>query len=536
MAKRKVRVISAIVIATILLVSFVLGGVALTAENALFKNNTPTYITIGTDVTGSVTSKKDYEAYIFEVPEVGALSYNLAHENFMDSGKAGWICTLYKLLDIEGSNEKEYKEITTQTSFWSDVTSDWKKIGVTPGTYCIIVTPGLYFLESEYTLKTELELSDNYEKEPNDTKETSSIIDVGYGKYGLSSARANDTDIDWYQFDIAKDSCVNISFTHPDGTFPTVGWTVTLMNSAGDKITQFTSRLTDLIIKTGVIGLKSGRYYISVEAQTDSADEYTVLVGAEKAVNFEFEFNDTPEQAINLPQGTPISGCLAERLLSLDKDYYKFTVEGEGYVDLTFTHLLQEGDKNGWNIRVLKELPNGKYTEIVRKVAKWNVETLEIKNLGLSAGDYYVLIDGDSVSYNSATYSITWSFTEKPNFEREPNSDMHNCQTIEIGQKYYGAIISSGTVYDEDYYRFTLNDAKNVCLILNHERFEDSGIYWTMSIIDDKGNVVVKVDSPFNQPITSTGVIEQLPAGVYFVKVETGLYGSEQPYEIQLIG
>ncbi len=535
MTKRKVKVISAAVVACVLLVTFVLGGIALSVENALFKNNTPTYIKVGSDITGIVTSKEDYDSYIFEIPKNGAFTYGLEHENFMDSAKSGWVVTLYKLLDISGSNEKEYKEITTQVSFWSDVTSDWKTIGITPGTYCIMVTPGLYFLDSEYTLKTTFSESDNYEKEPNDTKETASPMNVGYGKYGLSSARNEGTDIDWYAFDIDRDSCVNISFTHPDGTFPTVGWTVTLINEAGKKISQFTSRLTDLILKTGVLGLKAGRYYISVEAQTDSADEYTLLVGAEKAINFEFEFNDTPEEAIDLPQGVSISGSLADRLLSLDKDYYKFTVEGEGYIDLTFNHPVLEGNKNGWNVRILKENADGKYQEIARKVSKWNVDTLEINNLGLPAGDYYVLVDGDSVSYNSETYTLKWNFTEKKNFEREPNSDMLNCQTVEFKETYHGALISSGVTYDEDYYRFNLVDTKTIGLVFGHEALQDSGTYWTVSIIDDKGNVKAEVTSALNESLTNIGVIE-LPAGVYFVKVETGMYGSEIPYEFQLIG
>ncbi len=535
MAKRKVRVIFSALIAVILLVTLILGSIALSVENALFKNNTPTYIKIGYDVTGAVTSKQDYEAYIFEVPENGALNYVLEHENFRDSGKSGWIVTLYKLLDIDDSNEKEYKEITTQTSFWSDATSDWKKIGVTPGTYCIMVKPGLYFLESDYTLKTSFEPSDNYEKEPNDSKETSSPIGVGYGKNGLSSARNEGTDIDWYSFDVDIDSCVNISFTHPDGTFPTVGWTVTLLNEAGNKITQFTSRLTELILKTGTIGLKAGRYYICVEAQNDGADEYTILVGSQKATNFEFEINDTPEEAIHLPQGVGISGSLADRLLSLDKDYYKFTVEGNGFVDLKFTHPVLDGDKNGWNIRVLKELPDGTYHEIVRKVSKWNAEELLISNLGLPAGEYYLLVDGDSVSYNSETYTIQWNFTEKEDFEREPNSDMLNCQTVEFGQSYTGALISSDVTYDEDYFRFNLTDTKTVCVEFSHEKLQDSGVYWNISIIDDKGNIKTEITSKLNEELTSTGVVE-LPAGVYFVKIETGMYGSEIPYQFRLVG
>ncbi len=533
MIKRKI--IAVVLVATVLLTIFACVGVALTAGNDLFKNNTPTYMKLGNDITGIITSKKDYEAYIFEVEENGTLTFNLEHENFMDPAKSGWDVTLYKITDVPESRQKNYIEISNQTSFWSDVTSDWKPVGLSSGTYCILVAPGLYFLDSEYTLKTSFAVSNNYEAEPNDTKENATPISVGYGKYGLSSNRQEGTDVDWYVFDITKDSCINISFTHPDGTFPTVGWTVSLIDSTGEKITQFASRKTDLIIKTGAIGLKPGRYYVNIEAQADSADEYTILVGADKAVNFEFEVNDTPEQAISLPHGVGISGSLAEKLLGLDKDYYKFTVEGKGYIDLLFTHTLQDGDKNGWNIRVLKELEDGSYHEIVRKISKWNEESLKIEGLGLAAGEYYVLIDGDSVAYNSSTYTVKWNFTEKENYEREPNSTMLNCQTVEFNQEYYGSLIYSDVTYDEDYYRFRLVDDKSVAVQFAHEAGNDSGKYWTISIINDKGEIMKQVESSLNESLVSTGVVE-LPAGVYFVKIETGMYGSEIPYSFKVVG
>ena len=535
MTKCKKKIIALALTVAVLAGIFAVCGIALDMGDSVFKTNTPTYIKAGSSIKGIITDKEDYEAYVFDITANGALNLVLEHENFTDTGKSGWIVTLYKILSKEGSTEKIYKELAYYQSFWSDATSDWKDVGVTPGTYCVMVTPGLYFLESEYTLKTTFTQSDSYEKEPNDVKADATPVSVGYGKYGNTSNRSSGTDMDWYVFNLTQDSCVNISFAHPDGTFPVVGWTVTLYNAENQKITQFTSRRTDLILKTGKLGLKAGEYHICVEAQTDSADEYTLIVGSEKAVNFEFEFNDTPAEAIELPQGIAVSGSLADRLLSLDKDYYKFTVDGAGYIDLSFTHELQDGNKNGWNVRILKELPDGTYHEIVRRISKWNVEKLELKGLGLPAGDYYVLVDGDSVSYNSTTYTLQWSFTQAENYEHEPNSSMLNCQTIDLGTHYQGVIISSDVTYDEDYYRFNLTDSRRVCVEFSHENVAGSDICWNISIIDDKGNVKSEITSALNESLVSTGVVE-LPAGVYFVKIETGMYGSELPYKIRLVG
>ena len=538
MTKSKKRLIAIISIVAILLGIVTCCGVALSVNDKLFSTSTPTYMTLGTTLEGRITARDDYEAFIVEVPTDGALTVCLKHENYEDYAKSGWVVTLYKVLNKQGSTAHEYQEIAYFESFWADVTSDWDAVGVSAGTYCIMVEPSAYFHSVDFTISTVFEQSNAYGREPNETEATATQLDVGYGKHGNTSNRQEGTDVDWYAFDIRTDSCVNISFTHPDGTSPTVGWVVTLQNEQGQKITQFTSRLfkDDIAIKTGKIGLKAGRYYICVEAQTDMADEYSIVLGSEKASNFEFEMNDTPETAISLPHGVLMNGSLADRLLSLDKDYYKFTVEGEGYIDLTFNHALQTGDKNGWNVRILKELADGSYCEIIKRISKWNIETMELKNIGLPAGDYYLLVDGDSVSYNSTTYSVKWSFTAVENYEREPNSSFLNCQTIEFRTDYSGAIMSSADmVFDEDYYRFTVNNKKNVSVEFSHKIQSSSDVCWNISIIDDKGNVYAEVKSPLNKQIVVTDVVE-LPAGVYFIKVETGDYGSEMPYKIRLSG
>ncbi len=531
MKKRKTKITALVVCLAVLFGALCAGVIAVSVNNGLFKNNTPTYIKLGTELTGIIRSSDDYEAYMFDVEEPGTLVLRLNHEDFLDSTKSGWTLTLYRVFEGE---ETTYHEVAYFESFWSDMTSDWGETGLDKGTYLLMVNPGMYFLSSEYTLSTIFTPTDTFEREPNDNKDMSTLLQVGYGRYGVSSRREEGTDMDWYAFDLTEDSCINIAFTHSDETFPQVGWTVTLYNENDDKVTQFTSRLTDVVIKTGAIGLKSGRYYVSVEAQTELCKTYTLVVGADKAVNHEFELNDTPETAIDLPLNFEISGSLADRLLSLDKDYYKFTVEDEGYVDFTFSHELQDGNKNGWNIRIFKPLEDGTYYEIVRKVSKWNEEGIKIENLGLSPGDYYVCIDGDSMSYNSATYSCKWQFTADTVFESEPNSTMESADAIDVRTYYYGAIISSDVTYDEDYYKFTLDSDSSVCLEFGHERLTGSNTCWNASIVNEQGKVMCSLRSALNEGLVTTAVT-QLPAGTYYVKVETGMYGSEIPYYFKVV-
>ena len=215
-----------------------------------------------------------------------------------------------------------------------------------------------------------------------------------------------------------------------------------------------------------------------------------------------------------------------QRLCGLD-------LEG-GDVDIIFSHEEIEGDKNGWNIRLLQKQEDGTYLEIMKKISKWNSSGYNLSNFGLAEGEYYIVIDGDSLAYNSTSYTCQWNFTARTDFEIEPNGSMETAKDIQANTYYYGAIISSDVDFDEDYYRFEVDKERNVSLELWHEKVTDSSVTWVASIIDENGNVVKSVDSSLNQGLVSTGVVT-LKEGTYYIKIETGMYGSESPYYFKLV-
>lgn len=530
MNKRKVKIISVIVAVITVALSLCAIGYANTVNDGLFNMNTPMRITPNSTVVGTMESREDYEAFIFEIEKDGALNVRLDHDNLLDSVKCGYRVTLYKI--VEGA-EREYKELTYFDSFWSDVTASWGETGVSAGTYLVIVSPGTDVLLGEFTLVTTFTATSTFEKELNDTKETANAINVGKALYGSSSQRTDGYDDDWFVFELVKDSCINLSFAHEDLTFPKTGWNIKILSENEEIVCDFTSKLTDTLIKTGTIGLKAGVYYIKVENVSAIATTYSMVLGADKAVNHEFELNDTPETAIDLPQNIAMGGSLADRLLSLDKDYYKINVTENGVLDITFSHEALEGDKNGWNIRVLKE-ENGEYYEIVKKISVWNNKDCVIANLGLEKGEYFIVIDGDSLSYNSASYTLQWKLTPRSDFETEPNGTMLRAKEIEANKLYYGAIISSDMDFDEDYYKFEITEERNVILQLGHEKINDSSLTWIASIVDEDGYEICSVESSLNEGLVNADKVT-LPEGIYYVKVETGMYGSEAPYYFRLV-
>ena len=530
MNKRKVKILLVIVAIVALTISLCAIGYANLVNDGMFNMNTPTRITANSTVIGILESKEDYEAFIFDVEKDGALSVRLDHDDVLDYAKCGYKVTLYKIVEGE---QREYKEITYFESFWSDVTASWGETGVNAGTYMVVVSPGADALFGEFTLVTTFTATSNFEKELNDSKETADTLKVGRTIYASSSQRTEGYDHDWFRLELAEDSCVNISFNHEDLSLPQVVWNVKILSENDDVICDFASKLADAAIETGTLGLKAGVYYVKVENSAPIPTTYNLQLKAVKAVNHEFELNDTPETAIELPHNVAMGGSLADRLLSLDKDYYKLSVPEEGSLDIIFSHEALEGDKKGWNIRVLME-DDGEYKEIVKKISAWNIGECTIKNLGLGAGEYYIVVDGDSLSYNSASYNLKWVLTPRSDFETEPNGSKELAKEIEAKTFYYGAILSSDVDFDEDYYKFEITKECNVSVDLGHEKINDSSLTWTASIIDENGDVIASVESSLNEGLVNTGIVTLKP-GTYYIKVETGMYGSEVPYRIRLV-
>ena len=217
MNKRKVKIISVIVAVITVALSLCAIGYANTVNDGLFNMNTPMRITPNSTVVGTMESREDYEAYIFDIEKDGALDVRLDHDNLLDSVKCGYRVTLYKI--IEGES-REYKELTYFDSFWSDVTAGWGEIGVSKGTYVVVVSAGTDVLLGEFTLVTTFTATSAFEKEVNDSKESANILGVGHAVFGSSSQRTDGYDHDWFVFELLKDSCINLSFTHEDLTFP----------------------------------------------------------------------------------------------------------------------------------------------------------------------------------------------------------------------------------------------------------------------------------------------------------------------------
>ena len=545
--KRSIKKRTLIIIVTVaVLISLLATVCAIEVKDSLFYMNTPTFINTKTSdntngfnitVKGELKTKEDYEAYIFTLEENGALSLSFNHQSVQESMLDGWRVTLY-YIENPDDHRYEYNELTYFDAFWADVTSTWGETGVEAGTYCVVVEPGQLFLAGDFDLTVSFTPTESFEKEFNDTKETATNLRLNRVIYGSSSQRQGDADLDYYKFEITNDGYIDMIFSHDNSQLPQVGWVVRLFTENDYEIASFASKYQDPELKTGKINLHPGVYYILVETQVQDGMTYRLKIETGLSETTEFEINDTPEQAEIFKENSVVSGMLAPKVMGLDKDYFKITLTEKSYLTVNFTHEFdeKEGDEdyNGWNVRLLRPEKDGTYTEIVKRISKWNDEGVNITGMGLPAGDYYILVDADSMRYTSVPYSLTYTCQTDLLFESESNNTKETANEVGTLKDYYGTLISTDMNFDRDYYKFTVEKDRNIAFHFYHDYTNENDLAWVATIIDENGNEISKLESAKNEYQVTTGVIE-LKKGTYYILIENDLYSSEDTYWFRIV-
>ena len=358
------------------------------------------------------------------------------------------------------------------------------------------------------------------ETEPNENLATATEIPFNTAVEGnLSSS----TDKDWYKFSLAEDGIVSISFTHEKIDNSVTYWYIAVYKADGstyyNNVETYHPVYGNADVTLPDMGLPAGDYYILVFPYSYSNLKYAITVNFTPSASCETEDNNTFTTADNISVNQEYTGALSA---SLDIDWYKFTLDSDGYVSIVFNHAKIDDSDDYWRISVFKGDGVNYYNNIENYYPVAGNADRTLPDIGLAAGEYYVRVikgDGDNSLYN---YSLTVNFTATEKYETEENNSFNTADEISVNQEYNGVI---GTYNDVDWYKVSIPEDGYVSIAFNHAKIDDADDYWRVVVYQGDGVTYFNgVESIYAVAGNADSILPNMgfDKGEYYIKVMQG--------------
>lgn len=446
------------------------------------------YDRLGQTITGSISSASDTDYYKIISTTKGYLSFQLQHDKV--SGRLSTDIYSVAVCDAAGNT------LYTTTSKKDEEKSESVNFGLDAGTYYLKVS-GIQYMDASgsltvqgangetYKLKVSWTNADNWESESNDTYDTANTAVSGTTYSGDIRTYS---DVDYFKTSLSANGYINVKLTHPvvSGQETTNMFVLSVIRKVDkDQYTEvYTTKIRggDTSISTPNLGLPKGEYYIKIAGTGNTTGtllsgtsypvNYDVCIKAKTASDREVESNDSAATANTVKNGKTYYGSTSS---SSDKDYYKIKMSKAGYLQIKFGHKNSQSTASCYNV-VLYNKDNSE----IYKFTNTGTETSYTScKLGLDAGEYYVCVSQASTLY-TGDYTICLTQKAASGWETENNGDWASADNIQVGKAVKGVI--TGYSSDEDYYRFTLTKAQYINFSLAHEKINDAGRSWYVTL------------------------------------------------------
>ena len=480
--------------------------------------NTADTMTSGKAVYGSLYGVSDSDYYGFQTTKDGYIVINLQH-----SKVTGWQNkAIYAVTVCDTSGNSIYE----MTSKAEDEATDSIKLGLSAGKYYIKVAGQNAYYGGNYVIKTTFKACSTWEHESNDTYDTANTAVSGTTYSGDIRTYS---DVDYFKTSLSANGYINVKLTHPvvSGQETTNMFVLSVIRKVDkDQYTEvYTTKIRggDTSISTPNLGLPKGEYYIKIAGTGNTTGtllsgtsypvNYDVCIKAKTASDREVESNDSAATANTVKNGKTYYGSTSS---SSDKDYYKIKMSKAGYLQIKFGHKNSQSTASCYNV-VLYNKDNSE----IYKFTNTGTETSYTScKLGLDAGEYYVCVSQASTLY-TGDYTICLTQKAASGWETENNGDWASADNIQVGKAVKGVI--TGYSSDEDYYRFTLTKAQYINFSLAHEKINDAGRSWYVTLYNanakrgyqDYDHVYSYAGSTYTE---SSAV--KLSRGTYYLKVQ----------------
>jgi fibronectin type 3 domain-containing protein len=480
--------------------------------------NTADTMTSGKAVYGSLYGVSDSDYYGFQTTKDGYIVINLQH-----SKVTGWQNkAIYAVTVCDTSGNSIYE----MTSKAEDEATDSIKLGLSAGKYYIKVAGQNAYYGGNYVIKTTFKACSTWEHESNDTYDTANTAVSGTTYSGDIRTYS---DVDYFKTSLSANGYINVKLTHPvvSGQETTNMFVLSVIRKVDkDQYTEvYTTKIRggDTSISTPNLGLPKGEYYIKIAGTGNTTGtllsgtsypvNYDVCIKAKTASDREVESNDSAATANTVKNGKTYYGSTSS---SSDKDYYKIKMSKAGYLQIKFGHKNSQSTASCYNV-VLYNKDNSE----IYKFTNTGTETSYTScKLGLDAGEYYVCVSQASTLY-TGDYTICLTQKVASGWETENNGDWASADNIQVGKAVKGVI--TGYSSDEDYYRFTLTKAQYINFSLAHEKINDAGRSWYVTLYNadakrgyqDYDHIYSYAGSTYTE---SSAV--KLSRGTYYLKVQ----------------
>lgn len=480
--------------------------------------NTADTMTSGKAVYGSLYGVSDSDYYGFQTTKDGYIVINLQHSKV--TGRQNKAIYAVTVCDTSGNS------IYEMTSKAEDEATDSIKLGLSAGKYYIKVAGQNAYYGGNYVIKTTFKACSTWEHESNDTYDTANTAVSGTTYSGDIRTYS---DVDYFKTSLSANGYINVKLTHPvvSGQETTNMFVLSVIRKVDkDQYTEvYTTKIRggDTSISTPNLGLPKGEYYIKIAGTGNTTGtllsgtsypvNYDVCIKAKTASDREVESNDSAATANTVKNGKTYYGSTSS---SSDKDYYKIKMSKAGYLQIKFGHKNSQSTASCYNV-VLYNKDNSE----IYKFTNTGTETSYTScKLGLDAGEYYVCVSQASTLY-TGDYTICLTQKAASGWETENNGDWASADNIQVGKAVKGVI--TGYSSDEDYYRFTLTKAQYINFSLAHEKINDAGRSWYVTLYNanakrgyqDYDHIYSYAGSTYTE---SSAV--KLSRGTYYLKVQ----------------
>ncbi|MCR5783358.1 MAG: hypothetical protein K6G90_11575 [Clostridia bacterium] len=488
-------------------------------------------------VTDALVHSTGENIYNIKITKRGGMLFALLADSTgkLDSSCL-WRVSLEKKIQY-GDGTEEYTEITTMRVTDNKQMFRSPTVGILPGNYRLTVRCVNGYTDNIFGLYTMFTDSPDRETEPNDTRSRYTYLPRDKVFSASSSSYAvGSFDTDFYMTEIASRGFMTVYFKHedltkaPGITFQSqAGYSVKLTDEQGREYYSTVSAAEDDVIRSAVIGVEPGVYFIEVRSFVASNLSYYISVDFNAISGAETEINDTRDCADKLFNTSVVTGALSERTGTADVDCFKVDIATPSLFAVIFSHSPDKSeDHGGWNVTVTDTAGTVLYTVM----SHWNDSSHQSPYIGVGAGTYYITVDSDNLYRSDLSYNLSVGWQASEFVETEPNNTPESADELLLGSYVGGALIERGVDFDTDVYKVDIAFPCALDIVFSHTKGTGTGEAWSIALYDAVGMELVRYGVSPASPETVSFSSSELRVGTYYLVVETGLYYSSDNYAV----